>query len=84
MNSPINGDPILDGLRGLPRLEPSARATARIRARSLAAMDEERRRRTRWSARLAALAIDGAMALVSLVYLTGAAAQAVRLFGALR
>ena len=84
MNGPITGDPILDGLRRLSRLEPSERAIVRIRARSLAVLEGERKRRDRWRGRLAALAIDGAIALVSLVYLTGAAAQAVRLFGALR
>ena len=84
MNGPITGDPILDGLRGLPRLEPSERATARIRARSLALLEGERMRRDRWRGRLAALVIDGAIGLVSLVYLTGAAAQAMRLFSSLR
>jgi hypothetical protein len=84
MNGPITGDPILDGLRRLPRLEPSARATARIRARSLTVVEGERERRNRWRGRMAALVIDGAIALVSFVYLTGAAAQAVRLFSALR
>ena len=39
MNGPITGDPILDGLRGLPRLEPSERATVRICARSLAVLE---------------------------------------------
>ena len=78
------GDPIFDALRGLPRAQPDAQATARTRARSHAILARNRQRRSSAKSGFAARAFDGAVALLCVVYLTGAVAQALRLIGDLR
>ena len=78
------GDPILEGLRRLPGAEPGARSTARTRARSHAILARARQHREASKRALAARAIDGALVLVCLVYLSGAVAQALRLIDAIR
>ena len=78
------GDPILEGLRDLPRVEPGAHSTARTRARSHAILARDRQHQDVAKSGFAARAIDGAVALLCVVYLSGALAQALRLFGALR
>jgi hypothetical protein len=78
------GDPILEGLRGLPRAEPGAHSTARARARSHAILARQRQHRKGSMRGFAAGAIDGAVALLCVVYLSGAVAQALRLIDAIR
>ena len=76
-------DPTLARLRALPRSKQAADSVARIRARSyaaLAAAQQLERRNSRFRGRV----IDGAVVLISMAYLSSAAAQAWRLFRALR
>jgi hypothetical protein len=78
------GDPILDRLRSLPRAAPAAHSTARTQARSHAILARKRQHRQASKRAFAARAIDGAVAVVCVIYLSGAVAQALRLFGELR
>ena len=83
MKSGLPDDLMLVRLRGLPRSRQSADSVARIRARSHAALAAARQRE-RTNRRLAARVVDGALVLIGVVYLSGAAAQAWRLFSAIR
>ncbi len=87
MSRDIIDDSILDDLRALPRTTPSAHSTARTRRRAHAMLSQTRReqhhqRASRYG--LLARAIDGAFVLVCVVYLSGTAAQALRLLAALK
>ena len=76
-------DPTLMRFRALPRVAPSRDSTARIRARSHAALVRSRQRSTA-GRRFPARIVDGAFVLMCVVYFSGAVAQAWRLFTGLR
>ena len=80
----ISDDPILEALRRLSRAEPADRQRARIRARSHAILARNRQRQRASQRDVASRVIDGGFVLVSVAYLTGVVAQALRLFGELR
>jgi hypothetical protein len=70
-------------LRTLPRLVPTRESTASIRAHAHAAMAKQHRA-ANLSRRFRARLVDGVFVVVSAVYLSGALAQAWRLFNGLR
>jgi hypothetical protein len=76
-------DPTLARLRALPHSKQAAASVARIRARSHAALAAAQRRE-RPPGRFTGRVIDGALVLIGVAYLSGAAAQAWRLFSAIR
>jgi hypothetical protein len=83
MTPGFRDDSTLIRLRSLPRVDPTRESAASIRAHAHAALAKQReaenvRRRFR------ALIVDGTFIVVSVVYLSGALAQALRLFSALR
>jgi len=77
-------DLILDALQNLPRAAPAAHSTERTRSRARAILARQRDDQQRPSNRIGARAVDGGFVLVCVVYLSGAVAQALRLFGGLR
>ena len=87
MSRDIIGDSILEDLRALPRATPSGHSTARTRRRAHAMLSQARREPHHQGASrygLLARALDGAFVLVCVVYLSGTAAQALRLLAALK
>ncbi len=82
MTSPAE-DPLLDVLRGLPRALPDAALANRIRSRSHAILVRQCQPR-KAKIGLAARVLDAAVAVVCLIYFSGAVAQAWRLFSAIR
>jgi RNase P/RNase MRP subunit POP5 len=87
MSRDIIGDSILGDLGALSRATPSAQSTARTRRRAHAMISQARREQHHQRAsryRLLARAIDGAVVLVCVVYLSGTVAQALRLLAQLR
>jgi hypothetical protein len=83
MTGDIADDPTLARVQALPRVAPTPDSAARIRSRSQAALARSPQRD--WaSARLATRLVDGAFVLGCFVYLSGAAAQAWRLFRAIK
>ena len=83
MTAGMPDDPMRARLRALPRSKQAADSVARIRARSHAALAAAQRRE-RPGGRITARVIDGVLALIGVAYLSGAAAQAWRLFSAIR
>jgi hypothetical protein len=83
MMAEISDDRLMVRLRSLPRAAPRVSSSARIRTRSHAVLNA-RRKPERANGRLAARVVDGLFVLISVVYLSGAAAQAWRLFAAIR
>ena len=83
MTGDIADDPMLARLQQLPRVAPTGDSVARIRSRSQAALARSPQR-GRASGRLATRLVEGAFALGGFVYLSGAAAQAWRLFHAIK
>jgi hypothetical protein len=83
MNPSLPDDPVLTRLRALPRVTQDGESAARIRARSHGALARPRQR-AHADRRFRARIVDGAFVVVSAVYLSGAVAQAWRLFSALR
>ena len=82
--SPKNtDDPTLEALHNLPRAAPSARSTERTQSRARAILARQRDHE-RASNRIGTRALDGGFVLVCVVYLSGAVAQALRLFVGLR
>jgi len=87
MTRDITGDPILEALRALPRVAPSASSTTRTRRRAHTMLTQARRELPHQGASrhaLLARAIDGAVVTVCVVYLSGTVAQALRLLAQLR
>ena len=78
MTGVIPDDSTLARLRALPHVTPDRESAARIRVRSHAAL-ALLAQRDRVRGRLASRLVDVALVLVSVVYLSGAAAQAWRL-----
>jgi hypothetical protein len=76
-------DSTLMRVRALPRVAPTRESTASIRAHAHAAMAKQHRAANQ-SRRFRARLVDGAFVVVSVVYLSGALAQAWRLFNGLR
>jgi hypothetical protein len=83
MSTTIPDDHTLARLRALPRSKQAIDSVTRIRARSHAALAAAQRRE-RPNGRFTGRLIDGALALIGAAYLSGAAAQAWRLFSAIR
>lgn len=83
MTPGVPDDPMFTRLRALPRVTPDHESSARIRARSRAALTKPRQCPSA-DRRFRARFVDGAFVLVSLVYLSGAVAQAWRLLSGLR
>ena len=81
--TPSAEDPIFEVLRGLPRALPDAAVAVRIRSRSHAILVRQHQpRKARIG--LPARVLDAAVAVVCLMYFSGAVAQAWRLFSAIR
>jgi len=76
-------DPTLTRLRALPRVNPTLESATSIRAHAHAAMAKQRQSAS-VDRRFPAGVVDGAFVVVSLVYLSGAVVQALRLFSAFR
>jgi hypothetical protein len=76
-------DSTLMRLRALPRVAPTRESAAAIRAHAHAALAKQRQA-ANVSRRFRARVLDAAFVVVSVVYLSGAVAQAWRLFSALR
>ena len=83
MTGDIADDPMLARLHALPRVTPTRDSVVRIRSRSHAALVRSPQR-DRASGRFAMRLVDGAFVLGCFVYLSGAAAQAWRLFRAIK
>jgi hypothetical protein len=84
MTRHITDDPILEPLRRLPRAKPAAQPTSRIRARSHAILVRNQQRQRASKNEFTSKVIDGGFVFISVAYLTGVLAQAVRLLGGLR
>ena len=83
MKSEASRDAIVDRLAQLPRLRPTAAASARIRTRAHVALERPRQRQATLRQWFAAVAINAALVVVSGVYLAGAVGEALRLFAGL-
>jgi hypothetical protein len=76
-------DSTLMHLRALPRVAQTRASAASIRARAHAALAKQRQAEN-MSRRFRARVVDAAFVVVSVTYLSGAVAQALRLFSAFR
>jgi len=83
MRSETSRDAIVDRVAELPRLRPTAAASARIRSRAHFALEKPRQRQATPKHSFAAVAINAALVVVSGVYLAGAVGEALRLFAGL-
>jgi hypothetical protein len=70
-------------VRAVPRVAPTRESAASIRARAHAALAQQRQAKN-LSRRFRTRVVDAAFVVVSVVYLSGAFAQALRLFSAFR
>jgi len=83
MTPGVPDDSTLMRLRALPRVAQTRESAASIRAHAHAALAKQHQAANA-SRRFRARIVDGAFVVVSVVYLSGAVAQAWRLFSALR
>jgi hypothetical protein len=84
MTRHITDDPILEPLRRLPRAKLAAQPTSRIRARSHAILVSRQQHQRASKRDFTSKAIDSGFVFISIAYLTGVVAQALRLLGGLR